>query len=414
MTLRWAVLQPSFLVRYWKLMAWRRKRGRTVAAHLSVSQWRVSGFAQQAVQERVSVALRDRRVATFQGGMWLSSESLVGMWIGHNAYPSDGHTHKPRTQIGVQGRHIHLKWERCCGDSSTIFLQEQVKNSKGEKYWFCTSKSIYRSWGVLLHMGKKLYKGFYGFRGSWLKSDKSPQVMPLKSASFGSEDFKFENEKKSGGVEVKGSELTKPLQPTLISACGSWFKATLPATSLTHPNLRPNCHSVTNRQKKKTVQRESDNSMGVHCKAGGVLLTKIRRKPTSRNFKFTKMKTFREMFHYQPPQCIRDQWSHGVAVFQAEHSAQMDVNLMGSAHSAAERPASSSQSESMDGQRRTGARLRLAAEGPAVQNSRRKMSDAATSDSRYKNRRKRNVLTKWQITLTAATSSLRQRPFPGQ
>lgn len=128
------------------------------------------------------------------------------------------------------------------------------------------------------------------------------------------------------------------------------------------------------------------------------------------------MKDWGETFDYQLPKCIRGQWSHSVAHFQAEHSVQMDVNLMGSAHfqwgvGAAERPTSSSQSGSMDRQRWTGAGLRLAAEGPAVQNSRGKMSDAVTSDSRYKNRRKTDVLTKRQITLTAATSSPPQK-FP--
>lgn len=110
--LRWADSKPSYLVRYWKLMAGRR-RGRTAAAHLSVSQWRVCCFGSAGCDgtERVSAAPGDRRLATSQEGMWLSSESLVGMWIGHNADPSDRETHKPRTQIGVQCRQIQPKWE---------------------------------------------------------------------------------------------------------------------------------------------------------------------------------------------------------------------------------------------------------------------------------------------------------------
>lgn len=103
MTLRWAVSQPSYLVKNWKLMVWRRRRRRTAAAHLSVSQWRVCCFGPAGCDgtERVSAALGNRRLATFQWGMSLSRESPVGMWIRHNAYPSDGCTHEPKTQIGV-------------------------------------------------------------------------------------------------------------------------------------------------------------------------------------------------------------------------------------------------------------------------------------------------------------------------
>ncbi len=48
-------------------------------------------------------------------------------------------------------------------------------------------------------------KAFSVSRGSSVKSDKCPQAMSLESASVGVEDYKFENEKKSGGV------LTRPL-----------------------------------------------------------------------------------------------------------------------------------------------------------------------------------------------------------
>ncbi len=34
-------------------------------------------------------------------------------------------------------------------------------------------------------------------------AQKSPQVMSLESASVGTEDYKFENEKKSKGVELE-------------------------------------------------------------------------------------------------------------------------------------------------------------------------------------------------------------------
>ncbi len=42
------------------------------------------------------------------------------------------------------------------------------------------------------YVWKKLYKAS---RGSYVKSDKLPQVMSLESASVRSEDYKFENEK---------------------------------------------------------------------------------------------------------------------------------------------------------------------------------------------------------------------------
>ncbi len=41
-----------------------------------------------------------------------------------------------------------------------------------------------------------------------MKSDKLPQVMSLESASVGAEDYNFENEM---GVQLEGSELTRPL-----------------------------------------------------------------------------------------------------------------------------------------------------------------------------------------------------------
>lgn len=54
--------------------------------------------------ERESAALRDRRLATSQGGMWLWSESLVGMRIGHNVCSLGGDT-------WCQGLKLERKWE---------------------------------------------------------------------------------------------------------------------------------------------------------------------------------------------------------------------------------------------------------------------------------------------------------------
>jgi len=84
--------------------------------------------------ERASAALGDRRLATSQGSMWLSSESLVGLWIGHNVYPSDTETfqgtHEPWTRIRVQGRHIYFKRQPgCCSDFISILVEETIRNS---------------------------------------------------------------------------------------------------------------------------------------------------------------------------------------------------------------------------------------------------------------------------------------------
>ncbi len=68
-----------------------------------------------------------------------------------------------------------------------------------------------------------------------MKLAKLPEVKPLESASVGSEDYKFENEKKSRGVELGRSELNRPLQPA--HQC-----LRLEAVfSITHTNLKPNC-----------------------------------------------------------------------------------------------------------------------------------------------------------------------------
>lgn len=90
-----------------------------------------------------------------------------------------------------------------------------------------------------------------------------------------------------------------------------------------------------------------------------------------------------------------------LALFQEDHAVNMDVNLMRAAHfqrgaGAAERPAFRSQRESMDRLKwtRTGF---LAMEVPAVQSLYEKICDAVISTSRYKKRRKRNMLLKWQI-----------------
>ncbi len=70
--------------------------------------------------------------------------------------------------------------------------------------WFYTSKSVYRSWGVLLHMWKKLCKASRGSTGSCAKSDKLPHVMSLESALVGAEVWKW---RKSGGVELESTTL---------------------------------------------------------------------------------------------------------------------------------------------------------------------------------------------------------------
>lgn len=52
---------------------------------------------------------------------------------------------------------------------------------------FYTSVSVYRHWGVLLNMRKKLYKAAVS-TGSRVKSDKLPRGMSLGSASVGTEE----------------------------------------------------------------------------------------------------------------------------------------------------------------------------------------------------------------------------------
>ncbi len=124
------------------------------------------------------------------------------------------------------------------------------------------------------------------------------------------------------------------------------------------------------------------------------------------------MKKCRETFHCLIPKCIRDQWSHSVALFQAEHSVQMDVNLMRSAHfqwgvGAAERPTSSSQSESMSGLKWTGPGSLWQRSVLQCRTQTERWAKLWHRTARTKTgEKKRNGLPKWQITLTAATSSL--------
>ena len=63
----------------------------------------------------------------------------------------------------------------------------------------------------LLQVLKSLCEGFFGFRGSCVKSDNVPQVMSPESEPVRAEDYKFENEKKSVGVVLQRSEVTRPL-----------------------------------------------------------------------------------------------------------------------------------------------------------------------------------------------------------
>ncbi len=44
------------------------------------------------------------------------------------------------------------------------------------------------------YVKKKMYKVFCVCRGSYVKSDKCPQVMSLELASVGAEDYESENE----------------------------------------------------------------------------------------------------------------------------------------------------------------------------------------------------------------------------
>ena len=58
----------------------------------------------------------------------------------------------------------------------------------------------------------KLHRAYRFSKESCTKSDKLPQVMSLESPSVGAGGHKFEI-KKSEGVELERSELTKPLYP---------------------------------------------------------------------------------------------------------------------------------------------------------------------------------------------------------
>lgn len=71
-----------------------------------------------------------------------------------------------------------------------------------------------------------------------MKCGELPQVMSLESASFGSEDCKLGKKKKSGGVKLQGSELTRPLH-----LC-SRLEATVAATSVIHLDLSLNCRQL--------------------------------------------------------------------------------------------------------------------------------------------------------------------------
>ncbi len=63
-----------------------------------------------------------------------------------------------------------------------------------------------------MYVKKKLCKAFCGFWGSCAKFDELPQMMPLKAASVGAEDYKFENEKNLGGVELERNKVTRSTQ----------------------------------------------------------------------------------------------------------------------------------------------------------------------------------------------------------
>ena len=64
---------------------------------------------------------------------------------------------------------------------------------KGELRWFHTSKSVYRSWGVLPHMWKKSCIKLF-VAPEWAVLSLS-QVMSLEASLAGSKDYEFENVK---------------------------------------------------------------------------------------------------------------------------------------------------------------------------------------------------------------------------
>lgn len=139
MTLRWAVSQPPSIVRNWKLMVRRRMGGQQQPTYQSLSDVSASSAQRAVMALRGSAALGDRRLATFQGGVWLSSESAVGMWIGHNVYPR------------VYGRHIPLKvrakllqWFipnlRTRTEMSTVFTPQTLFRGLAECY--CTHMHV--------------------------------------------------------------------------------------------------------------------------------------------------------------------------------------------------------------------------------------------------------------------------------
>lgn len=82
--LKRAAAQPSYLVKSRELTL----RRRTAAAQLSVTLTCLL-FGPSRLW-LLFAALGDSRLATFPGSKWLSRESLVGMWVRHNASSSDG------------------------------------------------------------------------------------------------------------------------------------------------------------------------------------------------------------------------------------------------------------------------------------------------------------------------------------
>lgn len=116
---------------------------------------------------------------------WASNKILSILdCIYHAALPTVIKSPQLRAEL-----HILLTWRTIYeniqhSNNSPISLLFKISVSCWEvvTFWLkrnSTSKFVYRSWGILLHMWKTMYKAFFFFvsRESCTKSDKFPQVM---------------------------------------------------------------------------------------------------------------------------------------------------------------------------------------------------------------------------------------------
>lgn len=110
----------------------------------------------------------------------------------------------------------------------------------GKVQWFYASKSVYKSWGLLLH--RRCEKALCGSTGSFVKSDCETAWSDVTWVIVGwGWRWQVWKWKKSVGRvwSQKEMSLSDLCSPPFISSY--WLGATLPTASITHWNCWPHC-----------------------------------------------------------------------------------------------------------------------------------------------------------------------------